>query len=86
MAVVLVRHAMRVKCQSRSAPPLALRAYQFAQLQFGALVSPDAHSHPVPQPQSVPHSQFSSRETHAQLWLQVQDLLFNSFVIGASWG
>jgi hypothetical protein len=57
---------------------------QFAQLQFGAQVSPDAHSHAAPHPQSAPHVQFSLPDAHAQAWLQVQDSLLKSFVIRVS--
>ena len=66
------------------------RCRQSAQWQFGAQVFPEAHSHAAPQLQSAPqlHSgpqeQLSSREVHAQVWLQLQDLVSNSFVIGAS--
>jgi hypothetical protein len=57
---------------------------QFAQSQFGAQVSPDAHSHAAPHPQSAPHVPASSREAQTQPWLQVQDSMLNSFVIGVS--
>ena len=61
-----------------------------AQWQLGAQVAPEAQSHAVPQLQSAPQlhpgpqAQLSSREAHAQVWLQLQDLVSNSFVIGAS--
>jgi hypothetical protein len=51
---------------------------------------PEAHSHaapqlqPEPQLHSGPQAQLSSREAHAQVWLQLQDWVSNSFVIGAS--
>ena len=57
---------------------------QFAQWQFGAQVLPEAHSHVAPQLHSGPQAQLSSREAHAEVWLQLQDLVSVSFVIGAS--
>jgi len=57
---------------------------------LGAQVAPEAQSHAAPQLQSVaqwhsgPQAQLSSREAHAQVWLPLQDLVSNSFVIGAS--
>jgi hypothetical protein len=65
---------------------LARAWHQLAQAQSGAQVSPEAHSHAEPQLQSAPHGQFSSREAHAQLWLQVHDVVLISLVIGTSWG
>jgi hypothetical protein len=55
-------------------------------LQFGAHVSLEAHWQALPQQQSDPQAQFSSREGHAQLWLQVQEVVLNSVLIGVSSG
>jgi hypothetical protein len=66
------------------------RCCQSAQWQFDAQVLPEAHSHSAPQLQSAPQlhcgpqAQLSSREAHAQVSLQLQDLVSNSFVIGVS--
>jgi hypothetical protein len=60
------------------------RCSQSAQSQFGAQALPESHSHAAPQLQSAPHEQLSSRGAHAQIALEWQDVVANSFVIGAS--